>query len=243
MSGVDLLALGRRRSGIGGIDQFTVSFLDFAGNDDATEVTDLAFAGVDSPRAWTFFNQAKIDADIKIRSKNTLLLDGTDDYITTPDSVDLAFGTGDFTFDFNIQRSETGTAQHNQFGQANAALSTGYHLGGLKPTTNLFRFGMNNETYNAESSVAITDTNTHHLAAVRKGNDLAVAVDGVWGSIVDITGITYTDVGAGGVFAWGQTGAYTAGSSHAGSMGQCRISNVARWTPGVNFTPPIKPYS
>lgn len=221
-----------------GNDANTISLLDFVGADGSTTFTDIA-AG--ASRTWTAFGNAQIDTAIQMAGLPTGLFDGTGDYITTPDSADLAFGLGPFTFDFRIKRAETGTAQHNVFGHANAGLTGGYHLGFIKPTTSVFEFGMNDQTKNASTATGITNTNEHHIAVVRDGNNLGAALDGVWGTLVDVTGITYTD--SPGAFAWGRGGDFATGSLHNGSLGQCRISNIARWTPGVNFTPPAGPYS
>jgi|GEM_PF-984894 len=206
------------------------------GTDASTSFTDSSTAA----RAFTVNGDSQIDTAQSKFGGASALFDGTGDYISVPDNVDFAFGTGDFTIDFWLRRSETGTAQHNVFGQGNSGLTGGYHYGKIVPTTSLFTFAMNDDTYNASSLTAINDTNWHHIAVVRSGNSLKVALDGVFGSAVDVTGITYTD--SPGVFGIGQAGDYASGSRHSGWIDEFRVSKgIARWT--SNFTPPTEPYS
>lgn len=70
------------------------SRLQFGGADGSTTFTD------DTGKIWTAFGNAQIDTSL---GDQRGLFDGSGDYITTPDSADLAFGTGDFAIAFGLR--------------------------------------------------------------------------------------------------------------------------------------------
>jgi hypothetical protein len=231
--------VGISESGVGGIDAFTKLMLSFDGADGATAATDASA----SAHTVAFVNGAQLDtAEKKFGSASLLCGDGVDDYIYIEDHADLAFGTGDFTFDWWMKRAAVSGAQENFMGQSNSALTGGYHVGFIS-AANTFVFGMNDEAYlPAGPATALNNTNWNHIAVEREGNNLAVAVNGVWGTSVDVTGQTYTDTAT--RFAIGQLGEFTAASSYNGWVDEFRISKgIARWSPGVAFTPPTAAYS
>lgn len=79
-----------------------VLLLGFEGADGATSTTDES----PSPKTMTFVGTAQIDTGVAPPfGTSSLLLDGTDDYLTTPDSADWAFGSGDFTIEAWIRRT------------------------------------------------------------------------------------------------------------------------------------------
>jgi hypothetical protein len=191
----------------------------------------------------TFVNGGALDtAQAKFGASSLLCGDGVDDYVYMEDSADFAFGPGDFTIDFWIKRAAVSGAQENAFGQGNSGLTGGYHAGAIT-SGNTFRFGMNDEAYLASGPAsALNNTNWNHIAIVRNGNNLAVAVNGTWGSSVSVTGINYTDTAT--RFCIGQLGEFSGGSSFNGWIDEFRISKgVARWTPGASFTAPSAEYS
>ena len=64
----------------------------------STTITDTNIGG--SAHVWTAVGNAQIDtARIRFRRTASLLLDGTGDWVTTPDHADFTLGSSDFTID------------------------------------------------------------------------------------------------------------------------------------------------
>lgn len=82
---------------------YVVSQLNFIGTDGSTSTTD------DKGRAWTFSGNAQIDTAVNDNGTSSLLLDGTGDYISTPDADALEVDTGDLTIDLSVRVAVTGT--------------------------------------------------------------------------------------------------------------------------------------
>ena len=201
-----------------------VLLLDFAGADEATDIIDLsASAHVD-----TFNGNAQVDTAIQALGENTLLLDGTGDFIHFPDSADWDFGTGDFTVECHFQSSidaRTGVLFSNRFDT-----STGWSIQHISGTALRLLNGdssLKAETWNP------TEDQMFHVAISREGTNLRMFIDGVelgtaTTDSTDFSGSTSTlAVGALPIPA----------QNVAGSIGAVRITKgVARYT--ANFTPP-----
>lgn len=76
-----------------------VSLLNFVGADGATTTTDAR--GLD----WTFSGNAQIDTAASANGTSSLLLDGTGDYISTPDAAALRSDVSIFTMDGYARRN------------------------------------------------------------------------------------------------------------------------------------------
>ena len=222
-----------------GLTNDTVLYILGSGTDGSTNILDTG-KGANCPHAITTVGTIQIDTAQYKFAPSSILFDGAG-WLLLDDSADWDFGTGDFTIDTFLKRSETGTVRHNIFGQGNAGLTGGYHLGYISASIGTlalgtFVFGMNDETYNPKTSGVIVDTNWHHIAVVRSGNNLMVALDGTFGSTVDVTGQTYTNSPT--KFGVGTLGEFNY-SVHEGWMQGFRITRKALWT--ADFTPPIAP--
>lgn len=149
-------------------------------------------------------------------------------YITTPDSADWDFGTGDFTVELHFRAS--------QFPSSHTVLShhTGVAIQFLSSTSVRFLcFGAVLGTFASSFSL-----NTwYHLAITRSGTSLRCFVDGVQigSTVTDSTNIT------------GNTAPMRLGSLDGsnqpfyGHIDEVRITKgFARYT--ANFTPPAAPY-
>lgn len=77
----------------------------FNGADAATAFTDESSAA----RVATFVGNSQLDTAQKKFGTASLLLDGTGDYITFPNSTDLQVATGDLTIEAWIRRASTNT--------------------------------------------------------------------------------------------------------------------------------------
>lgn len=156
----------------------------------------------------------------------SMYFDGTDDYISIPDSADWDFGTGDFTLDYWIKTTDT----------------SGYHVirndpgsgytdfGTQCPSSSEVRFLVDDGTDTAyalmlaTSGANVTDGEWHHVAVVRYSGDTDIYIDGVSkansSTVYDVTFSSAIEVGGSSVFS-----VYT-----DGFFSKVRLCNYARWT-------------
>jgi len=88
------------------------------------------------------------------------------------------------------------------------------------------------------TTTTITDTNFHHVALVRNGNDLILFLDGLQEDTFNFTGLTTQE--SSGKLSIGRSGEFN-GQYFNGHVDEFRISKgIARWT--TNFTPPTVAY-
>lgn len=81
-----------------------VSLLNFMGADGATSTTDPF-------RPWSFFGNAKIVTAVHGNGHSSLLLDGSGDYIQTPNATVLQVGRSIFTMEIVFRVNEIGRTQ------------------------------------------------------------------------------------------------------------------------------------
>lgn len=209
----------------------------FDGADAAVAYTD-PIAG-----AYTFVNHAQLDTAQKVFGSVSLLLDGTDDYVTLPDSDSWNFGTGDFTISFRAMI-------HNLPAEANYdGIFTHRDADGVGSYT--FRLENNAGNYQLKfwfcragdgwqqfvwSWTPIVDT-WYHVAFIRKDGVVKVYINGVAFDIGQNLPETLTKSNS-AVFSigWDLFENY-----FDGWIDEFRVSKgIARWT--SNFTPPNQPY-
>jgi len=209
-------------------DVYAMSLLHLNGANLSTTITDIApnFGEL----IWTARNHAKLSTTSPKFGSAALLLDGTDDYVDTPDSGYLTMGSGDFTIDFWMKRGATGAqyvmGQMNNLGQS---VSISFLVYITASNTISFYVGNGAATVNATSTGTITDTTTwHHIACVRDGNTLRLFIDGVPDGTGNVTGVTINNSGSN--LSWGRGGEYASGYFN-GRFDEPRISKgIARWT-------------
>jgi len=222
-----------------GIDTYTKLLLHCDGADASTTFTDSA-----TGKTVTVYGNAQIDTAQSKFGGASGLFDGTGDYLTTPDSSDFAFGTGDFTIDFWYRFNAvpgTNTTQriYSQYnGGDNWVFLSFQDISG----SFYFRLESAPSAYTANIDVNKTttvSTNTwYHFAVVRNGNNFMMFKDG--------TQIGTTVVDADSMFDSSQLlniGSQNGSSNFLnGWIDEFRVSKgIARWT--TNFTPPVSPYS
>ncbi len=221
-------------------DSFTKSLLHFNGVDGGTVFTD------ESGKAWTPANQAQIDtAQYKFGGASGLF-DGTTDYISTPNSTDFDFGTGDFTIDFWVRRNGNQSNYAGLIAASKKSTLTGWCVmwSSSSESVNKILFASKatgSWAINLQSAGTIADTTWTHVAVVRYGNSMKLYFGGTQtGSTFDCTGLSFPSSGDGCKIAANYVpdpDAY-----HNGWIDEVRISKgVARWTD--NFTPPTSEYS
>jgi len=166
----------------------------------------------------------------------SIYFDGTDDYLSTSDSGDWHFGSGDITYDFWLRTSTVSGVQ---------VILTQYQ----SITENMSLYLLNDEvcwedkTGNSHSGRRVLTSDVdlvvntwYHVAVVKNSSTAKIYVDGVEkGSSSFSAG---TDFSA-GIDIGGQGGV---GYYYTGYLDEIRVSKgIARWT--ENFAVPQSPYS
>lgn len=219
-----------------GIDDFTVLCLHGDGADASTSFPDAARS-----HAMTARGNAQVDTAQSKFGGSAILLDGTGDWVDTPDHADWDFGAGDFTIDtFARFNSVPG-------GAAACFLSQWVITGNQQawrleynPFTAGFHFeysttGADNPQFS--KTWAPSTSTWYHIAVVRFGNSFYCFVDGTQLGSTDTLSATIFNSNA--VL---QIGARDGGDNFNGWLDEVRISKgIARWT--ANFTPPTEAYS
>jgi Concanavalin A-like lectin/glucanases superfamily len=174
-----------------GLEAFSPSSLTQAGNDSFTKVllhlssnlTDSNIGG--SAHTWTAAGNAVVNAGSYVFGGGSLLLDGTGDWISTPDHADFTLGTSDFTIDSLFLCDAPGGTIRYIGGQGDAAGTT------ASASFALFRMSDNrlrasvvagSTSYTCLGTTQFTNTlnpGWHHIAFVRKDTTLRMFVDGV----------------------------------------------------------------
>ncbi len=204
-----------------------VLLLDFAGPDGGTNITDLS----NSSHNETFFGNAQIDTAVRSLGKNTLLLDGTGDYVTFPDSADWDFGTGDLTIEFTVDMDVISTAQ-TFLGNYLTGAGDDKGISVEIDASNNLRVLNGDSVLYSEAWAGVAINTSYNIAITRSGTDLRVFIDGVQlgATVVDSTNFT------GSVQPW-RLGSLDGSAQFVdGSIGSVRITKpVARYTSG--YTP------
>lgn len=216
--------------------------LGFEGADAATTTTD------ESPdaRTVTFTSNAQLDTAQFKFGVSSLLLDGTDDIITVPDSTDWDF-TGQFTIEcfFRVPNTTGGTAR-TLIAKRNALssniswdLSFGVGIVGANST---ITFELSTDGSSIVHTVSATAINLlavntwYHIAVDRDGSDkIRVYLDGVMRtSKLSASGTPFNSTNALSIGGRANTG-----QPHPGWIDEVRItSGVARYASDGGFTAP-----
>lgn len=199
------------------------------GTDAATTFTDS------SPTAHTMTanGNAQIDTAQSKFGGASGLFDGTGDYLSTVDSAEHDFGSGDFTIDCWV-RFPTGTLSGTETIAAKLTGTTGWILR-LQPDTEFRLF--HSTTGSVSVALSLAADTWYHLACVRNGSNIMFFKHGVQQGTSQTANATY-DGGAVGL----TVGAYSSGTGpFNGWMDELRIvKGTAVWT--SNFTVPDAPH-
>ena len=160
-----------------GFDTYTKLVIHFDGADGATSYT------AETTQAVTFVGTSQLDTDQKIFGSSSLLLNGSSDYVTVPDSADWYFGSGSFTLDFwarfnsvDISKDLIGqyTDDYNRWGI--------YYSGGDKYLSVFSAAGGSNSMwYHTPFNPSVS--NWYHIAVVRNGNAWNTYINGTSGTV------------------------------------------------------------
>lgn len=214
-----------------GNDAYTVLLLHADGTSGSSTFTDSS-AGTHNMTAG---GTVQIDTTVKRLGTASGKFDGDSDYLSTPDSADWSFGSGDFTIDFWLRMPDT-TGNYMLVTSTSAAV-TDWQM--MYIAGNGVRFFMQNgaTTVTAYTSGTGWVNNTwYHVAAVRSSNSWDVYKNGSSGGRVtdadampDIPGPLWI-------------GAYEIGTHYylSGWIDELRISKgIARWSGNFTFPPDI----
>ena len=189
-----------------------------AGIFDNTTVTDLETVG-----------NAQISTSVVKYGTGSLAFDGTGDWLTSPDQINLQFGTGDFTLEcWAYPTAGSGT---NRAILSKGTTTTGWSI--YATSGNFWAFTDTSTPLVSTSAVAL---NTWvFIAVVRYGSSLKIYIDGVaTASTTSSTNFNQTNqlvIGAG----------RDTSIPFTGYLDEVRITKgVARYT--ANFTPPTGPF-
>ena len=226
-----------------GNDSYTKILLHFDGTDGSTTITDDNAGG--SAHTWTVSGNAQIDTAQSKFGGESLLLDGTGDYISTPAHADFALGAGDWTVDCWFNCNAAGGTDRRICGQTDAGLTAADSSFWIRRTTGNVIEAQVSDGSSVSSLVGTTqftdalNTGWHHLALVRHGNTLMLFIDGVQDASAAFTGTVPTSSAS---LAVGVRGGAANLSPWLGWIDEFRLSvGVARWTSA--FTVPTSAYS
>lgn len=215
------------------IDTATKALLHFDGSNGSQTFTD------ETGKTWTAAGTAQISTSQATFGQSGLF-DGNSDYISTPDSDDWSFGTGDFTIDFWVKRTRTDVAEAfiGQGAASGGGLTQSFVISVEANASGTGLIGNGSNTKSA-GPLVLDDTDWHHVALIRSGNNLYISKDGVLSSSTDVSG--YSIQNSSDTVCVGSYGSYTGAYLFSGYIDELRISKgIARWT--ADFTPPTGPY-
>ena len=220
-----------------GFDSYTKFLSHFDGDDASTNIID------EIGHIITSHNTAQLDtAQFKFGTAS-LLLNGSNDWLSVPASADWNFGTGDFTIDCWIRLHAAPSNTNSSIASQNSGANDYWWFylhdeGGGNYTLRFFDRNSGVDLTVTSSSQALSLNTWYHVAMVRYGTDWRVYLNGTSiGSTTQVhTCVTSVDVLAIGDFSSG--GDYFLN----GWIDELRISKgIARWT--ANFTAPTTPYA
>ena len=163
----------------------------FDGTIDEVALYDAALSGV---QVQSHFEAAAISQTITGDSNNVLSLDGTNDYVSIPDSDSIDFGTNDnFTVEAWVKadsnQPDTGNPSNDIIEKWSASGGYPFVIRYIRDTGEIVVARYDGSKASAiTSSVTINDDQSHHVAFVKEGSELRLYINGVLdGTTTDIT--------------------------------------------------------
>lgn len=205
----------------------------FDGTNGSTTFTDQ------KGHTFTAGGNAQLDTAEKEFGTASLLLDGTGDYISTPDSADFDFGSGDFTIEF--WANPASLASDGGVISKRPPLANGWAIeiratGAVWLRANIG--GIYSDTQVVTGTGVITAGTWYYVALVRSGTSWYIFVDGVVQGTATISGTLENSANA---LAMGRSAYSTDENPFNGNIDEMRITKgVARYTSG--FSTPVAPF-
>ena len=205
------------------------------GSNGATAFTDSSTSG----KTMTANGNAQISTAQSKFGGSAAFFDGTTDYLSTGDSADYAFGSGDFTIDAWIRLGATGI-NHAIAAQIDEATAPDTQWEFLVTSGNKLQFFSNVSGITLTGNTSLSANTWYHAAIVRSGNNFTLYLDGIADGYVSSS--ASIDNPSSKNLTIGRYVDSSAGHDFNGYIDELRISKgSARWT--VNFTPPTSAYS
>jgi hypothetical protein len=183
---------------------------------------------------------AKIDTSQSEFGGASGSFDGTNSYLSTPDSSDWNFGTGDFTIDFWVRFNSLATQEF--WGRYIAGVGEFDFFLAAGPKLQFYadNSGVVKASYVMTNPWGVSTGQWHHIALVRSGSNVYIFIDGVSQTLTANTPISTNSLDD---INTPQLIGEIAGIRYLnGWLDEFRVSKgIARWT--SNFTPPSAPYS
>lgn len=203
------------------------SLLHLDGTDGSTTFTDV------KGKIWTGAGNAQIDTAQSKFGGASLLLDGTGDYINTPNHASLNFGTGDATVELFARTAVTTGTSILICKHQSATGSWIVFRNGTSLLLYVSSTGSGWDIANGISIGTIAASTWYHVAWVRDGTTFRTFLDGVPGSTATSSSSIYA--GTQPLTLGGNPGA---GDYFNGHLDEVRVTTgVARYTSA--FSPPI----
>lgn len=216
-----------------GTDQFDRLLVHFNGSDGST--SDYT---AETGQTVSLEGNAQLDDAQKKFGATSLLLDGSGDYATVPDSNYWSFGTSNFTIDLWVRFASTTGNQYFicQLADGNNMWSLGAPSGKLEFYSIIG--GVEKAWYDMTWNPTV-DT-WYHICFVRSGTGAKLFIDGVSQTLTEHTAFSTNDLG--NVSAPLYIGSSSASTGFFnGWIDEVRVSNgIARRS--TNFTPPTEEY-
>jgi len=220
--------------GMGGSssDSYTKSLLHFNGNHGSAQFYDET--GLHN---WSRHSNTAVIQSAPVKfGQGTLFIPGTGDHISSADSSDWAFGTGNFTIDAWVNINSTKTSGFyiwDQYANNNnrALLMLDY------PSASSRRLvfyavtgGTTGILLTAPSNKYMSLNTWHHVSVMRKGNEWSIWVDGEKVSST-VSSYTYPDLNSQAHIGMGYyDNAPITGAFGMGSIDELRVSKgISRW--------------
>lgn len=206
------------------------------GSDAATSYT------AETGQSFSFFGNAELDTAQKKFGTASLLMDGTGDYTTVPDSTDWDFGTGDFTVDFWVRFNDK-TGNQIFFGQYPDGDNNWRLIKNSSGTISMiFLIGASAKgSYTTSSAPTINNDTWYHFAFARNGTTGLIFLGGTSLALTETTAFGTNDTGTRASVLYVGTDD-SSGSFLNGWMDSARITKgTALWT--ADFAPPESEYS
>ena len=190
-------------------------------NGTLTNFTNLTSQDALAGSGWTAAN--------KRWGAGALMFDGTDDFVTIPDSNLWAFGTNNFAIEFwmngNPSSQDYATVIGQGTGGTNSDISWTFQKNGAGGVNLLFVYWNGTTTPSLNSNTPLFTNTWHHVVVTRNGNTLYYYVDGILTNSSDVTGISITNSTT--VLSLGQRGSYGSNCSYKGLIDSTRIYSRA----------------
>ena len=215
-----------------GIDSYTKLMLHCDGDDSA------------SNHNMTFHGDPILSTSQKKFGSSSLLLDGTDDYLSASDHADFDFGANDFTVETWARWGTTPSgnqliAAHYDYGSSDGswyfrATATGFRAGFSDDRT------ADDGHYVAlDWTYSIVADTWYHLALVRSGNNVILFINGVLQSSQAMSLTLFNSTAELTIGCFLNSG--TPASLLDARIDEIKMSTAAQWT--ANFTPETSAYS